>query len=96
VSHGAVLRGVEEGPQQSVLVRTGDRLVLVPWPGKAGASPMAELAGVGFGYPEPVGNIAEWVGESFAEHEDSAFGGRQPLQQEQDGVLDIRRPLGRQ
>jgi hypothetical protein len=55
---------------------------LVPWLGEVCACSPPELACVGLVDLERLGDVAERVVERLAEHEDGAFGRRQPLEQE--------------
>jgi hypothetical protein len=66
----------------------------VPGLGEVEPSASPELPGVGLADPERLRDVPERVVERFPEHEDGAFDRRQPLQQELDGVLEVRRPLG--
>ena len=79
---------VEKGSEQAVTLRRLNRLV--PLLGEVHASSPPELPRVGFADLERLGDLAERVVESLPEHEDCAFGRRQPLEQEPDGVLEVR------
>ena len=88
---GTVPRGIEEGPQQTVPGLPSHRRVSCL--GEVCASSPTELAGVGLTDAEPLGDIAERIVECLAEYEDGAFGGRQSLQQKQNGMFEVRGPF---
>ena len=79
---------VENGSEQAVSPPPSNRPV--PLLGEVHPSSPPELPRVGFADLERASDLSERVAEPLPEDEDRAFGWRQPLEQEPDGVLEVR------
>ena len=79
---------VENGSQQAVVRRRSNRFV--PLLGEVHPGSPPELPRIGFADLERASDLSERVVEPLPEDEDRAFGRRQPLEQEPDGVLEVR------